>query len=265
MKKRIFFVFIGVFLVLTCLPILINYLMTVGSAVTSNDWIGFFGSYVGAIIGALVAVMVSNLQAKNARKDILEQIEVQETQHKEQINNQKELHKIENRSFIDYTMFESDLLLPDVDAENSFILLHHKILQFRRHNDRNTLLKCQASFIKLDLYGKSDDVLDLRIHIFLYDSEEEDDLYEAGVFKNGLKKNQSIFIPLYLSSQRDTKGLTKLIAYYTTIVGEKMKFESDLLNRRESYYVIDNEVENLIYEREMNQEFYILPGDPSYR
>jgi len=244
-------------------PIGVHKLMTFGNAVTENDWIGFFGSYIGAIMGALVAFLITYFQTKRAREDVSKQILEQKEQHKAQLKHEKLLQMIDNRTYLDYTMFSAPILLNDKDQENTIILLHHRIYQFINHNPNEYLNEQKADFVKMDFYGKTDSILDLHINILLHDNRETE-VYEGYLYKSGLKKDQSIYIPLFREDERLDCALVKLIATYTTLSNERIKFVSDLLEKKEYYYSIDDNNEVLISERILTNEYYIIPGNPEY-
>ncbi|UOQ47762.1 hypothetical protein MUN88_17160 [Gracilibacillus caseinilyticus] len=66
-KKMLVVILTIVFVI--AVPMCVNWLMSFGNTVTSNDWIGFFGSYFGALIGGLVAFGAAWIQINRMRKD----------------------------------------------------------------------------------------------------------------------------------------------------------------------------------------------------
>ncbi|MGG3797718.1 hypothetical protein [Metabacillus fastidiosus] len=244
-------------LIIVMSPIGVHELMTIGNAVTSNDWIGFFGSYIGAIIGAMVAFFISYFQTKSARNDISKQIKEQERQFLEQIKHEKKLHIMENRTLIDYAVFDAPLIL-DNPVNDDLILLHYRMEKVFRlnHYEKEALKDLRAKFIKVDFYGKNNSVLDITINITLYSSEDED-IYTAVIYKSGLSNEQSIYIPLHLEDDHDQ--LYRVEVTYTTFALEKLRFVSDLENKIEKYYSIEDGSEILINEREIKNESYIYP------
>jgi len=53
-------------IVILSLPVIINYLCLkapiIGSVANDNNWISFFGSYLGAIVGGLFAFLIAWVQ-----------------------------------------------------------------------------------------------------------------------------------------------------------------------------------------------------------
>jgi len=67
MKKWI----IAIVCIALVMPILLGILVSIPSVAwlkTSNDWIGFWGSYAGAIIGGLITLLVLALTLKDNEK-----------------------------------------------------------------------------------------------------------------------------------------------------------------------------------------------------
>ncbi|MEK4014874.1 hypothetical protein [Peribacillus sp. FSL M8-0224] len=233
--------------------------MTFGNAETNNDWIGFFGSYIGALIGAAVAVIVSRIQANSSSRDLLKQMDLQAQHVKERIDNEINSLKLSNRVFIDYTMDFKPLLLSDKNEDENKILLPRDFYLLIKHNPNDYLEKLKVRFIKLEFYGATDCVLDIKIKMRRSEEnaeEEWDYMYLAG-----WRKGDNIFIPVTLHSPNETRNLLELEIEYTTLLQERIRFVSDLVKRRETYLSIVNGSEQIINERELLNEQYILPGN----
>lgn len=253
----------GVILLAGGFPPIVNFLMTFGSAETENDWIGFFGSYTGALIGAVVAVIVSRIQAKGAREDFEKQMEIQAQQVKEQMENEINALKLSNRVFIDYTMDVQQLLLSGRDEDENKILLPRDFNNFIRHNPNDYLEDQEVSFIKLQYYGSAECVLDMKIKMKRSSLENHPDEQWDYMYLTGWRKDHNVFIPVSKSNREEARALLMLEIEYTTLLQETLRFTSDLVNKAEKCVLIKNGVEQVIYERELHNEYYILPGNRS--
>ncbi|WP_101847118.1 hypothetical protein [Halobacillus sp. Marseille-P3879] len=238
------------------LPLVIYFLMNLTDSENNSEWIGFFGSYAGAIVGAFVALTVSRMQTKSSRDDLKIQIEKQERLAAEQLAQEKHLQRIDNRTFLDYTMFQAPLLMEERPKETSRILLHDRLQLFINHHSNQWLREQIALFIKLDYYGRAPCILDVTIRMNLASPEEN---YTVTVYKNGMNKEDHLYIPISIGEE--TEQLTKLEVTYTTLFKEKLKFVSDLIHKVERYYSINAQNETLIYEREFKNESYMFPGN----
>ena len=242
------------------IPFLVHLLMTFGNAVTENDWIGFFGNYFGALIGIIAAIVISRIQVNGAKEDLKTQLKEQELQTKKRIENETMIQKIENRVFLDYTMFMDKLLLDDRDVHNNKILLHSNIYRFINHNPNDYLKDQLAHFLKVEYFGATESVLDVKILIHIIEANGEETLNVMN--RSGLNKNENLYIPLYLHDNRGS--LTRVEIEYTTLTQERIRFVSDMLSRKEFYTLIEDSFEHVFYKRELINERYILPGNPGH-
>ncbi|MCP3029682.1 hypothetical protein [Halobacillus sp. A5] len=237
-------------------PAGIYLLIKYGAGPDNSEWIGFFGSYLGAIVGAIVALAISRMQTRSSRDDLRIQIKNQEQLVTEQLAQEKHLQRMENRTFVDYTMFQGPLLMEGRPGDSTRILLHERISLIIKSRSNEWLQKQKALFIKVDYYGKAPCILDVH---FTMEIQSEEEAYTITAYKNGINKEDHIFIPVSLAG--GTEQLTKLEVKYTTLFNENLMFVSDLINKIERYYSLEGGVETLLYEREFNSESYMFPGN----
>ncbi|WP_214747857.1 hypothetical protein [Exiguobacterium sp. s189] len=251
-------VYITLIFLIFIMPIIIHTLMLFGNATTDNDWIGFFGSYIGGIIGAVVALWIVNVQVKSAKKGIEEQIDFQK-----KLNDSKEI--IEQRVYVDYTMEINSIILNEMSPQNKYILLHSHVSTIIHNNINEDLGKMKAHFLKTRYYGGASCILDIKIEIELLESNNQDFneevKYTAKMSMSGLNRDETIYIPLFLKYEKLHLIFVKI--EYSTLSGERIKFVSDLLNKTEEYYTItENDESVLIKKKELHDEYYIIPGNP---
>lgn len=261
MNKKYWILAIGGVILIIIFPPFINSLMTFGNAETSNDWIGFFGSYIGALVGAAVAVIVSRIQAKGTSEDLSRQIEEQNRQVRERIDNEIRTLKLANRVFIDYTMNRKPLLLSDKQEDTNKILLPREAELYIKHNDNEFLETKTADFLILEFNGAAECVLDLKIKLTLtggYYGEEDEVNY---MYLAGWRKGHGVYIPFAILEPDSDVTVVKLDIEYTTLQQETLRFVSDMRTRKETYYLIEECTETLIFERELYSEQYINPGN----
>jgi hypothetical protein len=259
MKKNWWKILIAVIIGIL-IPLGVHWLMTFGNAVTHNDWIGFFGNYFGSIIGIIVAIAVSRIQVNGSREDLQKQLEEQDKQVKQRIENERIIQKIENRVFIDYTMFRDYLLLSDRDVNTNSILLPRSINFFIHHNPNDYLKDIKAEFLKLEFYGTTDCVLELDILIHIR-GEDGEDLIES-MYKSGLNKGHTLYVPLFLLGSPN--ALIRVEIEYTTLTQERIRFVSDMINYKEFYSLIKDNSEEVFHIRELKNEIYMVPGNPGH-
>ncbi|MBT2642863.1 hypothetical protein J7I80_11550 [Bacillus sp. ISL-41] len=77
----------------------------------------------------------------------------------------------------------------------------------------------------------------------------------------GWRKEHSIYIPITVLNPHGSRELLKLEVEYSTLLQERIKFVSDMITRSESYTLKENGHEQVIYERDLINEYYILPGN----
>lgn len=240
------------------MPVVVHTLMTFGHATTDNDWIGFFGSYTGGIIGAIVALWIVKVQVKNAKEDMEKQINFQK-----ELNDYKKV--IEHRVYVDYTMDIGSIILDELSPDSKYILLHSHVSRIIHHNINKDLKGMRAHFLKTRYYGGASCILDIKIEIKLRERKnndsDEERKYTAKMSMTGLNKDETIYIPLFLTNERMDLVFVKM--EYSTLADEKIRFVSDLLERKEEYYTITKSNElNLIKSKNLNDEYYIVPGNP---
>lgn len=256
LKKFIYFllpVLIGL------IPVFIHKLMTVGNAVTSNDWIGFFGSYTGGIIGGIVAFLVARVQVINSRKDVDKQLDFQK-----EINSQNKI--LAERVYLDYTLDIGSLILSEINPENNFILLHSHTGRTIKYNTNEDLSGMKAIFLKTRFYGNASCIMDFSVTIKLKDFQAQDDeydsnIYTATMFMGGLNNNETVYVPLHM--EKEKLSLIYVEFEYTTMGNERIKYISDLLEQSEEYFQ-KNEIGAFVSlkKKQINNESYIIPGNP---
>lgn len=103
----------------------------------SNDWIGFFGSYVGSVLGGLCTLVVMYFTRKDTRDIQKENLKIQN----KIIDQEEENILKDNRTFISYYKLTSDaffLDMRDIYKNAMYILDEDTIITERVLNLKNT-------------------------------------------------------------------------------------------------------------------------------
>lgn len=105
--KKLGWGFLVLFLIIMIfvIPIGLNWLIPTNDSPTqTNDWIGFFGSYVGGILGGVCTLVVMYFTRKDTRDIQKENLKIQN----KIIDQEKENILKENRTFISYYKLKSN-------------------------------------------------------------------------------------------------------------------------------------------------------------
>ena len=207
------------------------------------------GTMVPILTFASTLILVSNLL------DFRNQVKMQNKQFDVQLKHAEELQMKENRTLIDYSVINAPLFLGDTLTKNDIFLLHPDISMFIHHNDYAFLSTQRAYFIKLDFYGKSEQITDVNIEIELF--IDKNNTVKHNLYKSGIGKEQSIFIPFALDGSDEQ--LRRIEISYSTLFMERIRFQSDLVKLEEEYYSILNNQEKLISRRDLVNESLIYP------
>ncbi len=146
-------------LIIVVTPMLIGIVVTVpGFFSSDNDWIGFFGSYIGGVIGALVALLIvriqinTNLSEKNNQKElndnsILYAVIYDLKNIQRSIDNLTNIYHNQNfpEGLDRDAMFNADITIPTLDNEiwiRINYLYDHRIMleliDFRKYHNQNS-------------------------------------------------------------------------------------------------------------------------------
>lgn len=244
-------------LILVGLPIAVNLLMVINLPITrvgqDNDWIGFFGSYLGALIGGSFAFLVAWIQVQSQNNMLRVDIEDRKRNEKES-----------NRSYIIANGFSAPLDLENVKLpDNSRIIVNNLFEEIAKHNAANHNDKVDhLLYCRLTLVGIPDIVLGSKFSckisfVDVTNSENVIDSYEENIRIGTITKEEEVFIPLgkieyYLDKDRK-KGnykikLNNMQVSYLTVKGEKIEYDRNLDKMKENYFSVHNGIKKPLFE-----------------
>lgn len=213
---------IVIVLSLFTVPIFINLIMnykTKFEVAGSNDWIGFYGSYIGAIIGGLVAFGVAHIQIRHQNeKDRLQE-------------------RLNNRSFI--TIEEKHGV--KVDLSNLKVIKNARLIETKGFKDLSSSPysdSINTSFYVLSHYGNPSIIHNCQVDI-LYTSNDDNDIKTLTVFVGRIEKSEQIYLPLAINNLVREIIVDKVFIKYNCISGEQIKYIYDLGIAKERYEVIE--------------------------
>lgn len=112
--KKIGLGLLFVIIIILGIPTLLAWIIPMKSKIPnfsdSNDWIGFFGSYVGSILGGLCTLVVMYFTRKDTRDIQKENLKIQD----KIINQEKENILNDKRTFVSYYKLRSDPFFSDM-------------------------------------------------------------------------------------------------------------------------------------------------------
>jgi hypothetical protein len=278
-KIKIFPVVISI-LLLFCVPVVINFLVQYNFLPivfgTGNDWLGFFGAYLGGAIGAVIAVYVARLQASKAEEEFQ--------------NNREYEHQIrqqENRVFTSFTWELADWKLKNTDIKTAKIKILNTYDYKRRELSLDHKKVNMTTFAKINLLGNSPFVTNFKFIIKVNPFKKElnvnpmDDLFgELPRIENEIMEltiplvltDTKLYIPItniYLNPVIDQKrnlcvhrayNISNVTIEYTTPLLEKIRFDSNINQKYETHTLITDGKEKLIMESEMQNISWTEPN-----
>jgi hypothetical protein len=282
MRKQILFIVI-VTIIIALLPIPLNFLIlrkTDIPVAENNDWIGFFGSYLGAIIGGLVAFGVAFVQIRKQKEYLKEQLRVEQENFNKQLRIQQEnfneqiriqqdnfyeqnrlalqLQDENNRSYINMREFHNVPM--DLNGikirEDCRIIETKEIKEFQKNNK---LSDYKTTFFVITHHGNPNIIHNCKVEIECSNSQM-DERYQIKTYIGSIYNSEEVFIPLYQGMEVEDIIVISARIEYFSINGEHIVFHYDLENFKETYSIVKDGKESKILSFDIGPVTWIYPN-----